>query len=213
MTRWTSPERVQALLDAEADHARRRMPDLDEVIASASRRRNRRLIAGGGAAGVAVACVVAGVGLGVAGTRTPVLPADGATDVSFPTMPEAKGGTLSIAYGAPLQVSSGGCPYIKVDQSNGSWPAGTYILHILDSEESSSLHRTNQGWQVRTSAGRVVAENGQGLLTRPLPRVDLGGLKNAAACDSLINEGALTARVVDFAPPAGAGYETQTDKP
>lgn len=46
MTKVTSPEKVQALLDAEAEHARRRMPDFDEVIASASRQRNRRLIAG-----------------------------------------------------------------------------------------------------------------------------------------------------------------------
>lgn len=208
MTKVISSEQVQALLDAEAEHARRRMPDFDEVIASASRKRNRRLIAGGAAAGLA-ASLVAAVGFAVAGANAPTPPAGGATDVSFPTMPKADGGALSIGYGAPLQVSSSGCPYIEVDKSNGNWPAGTYVLHVFDTQPSS-LHRTTQGWQVRDSSGGVAATIGQGVMTRPLPRADLSGLKHAGACTSLIDNGALTAHVTDFAPPAGAGVGSRS---
>lgn len=209
MTKVTSPGQVQALLDAEAEHARRRMPDFDEVIASASRKRNRRLIAGGAAAGLA-ASLVAGVGFAVAGVNAPTPPAGGATDVSFPTMPKADGGLLSRAYGAPLRVTSSGCPYIEVDQSNGLWPAGTYVLHVLDTQPST-LHKTNHGWQVRDSSGGVAATVGQGVMTRPLPRADLSRLEHTGACTSLINNGALTAHVVDFAPPAGAGVDGRSE--
>lgn len=208
MTKVTSPEQVQALLYAEAEHARRRMPDFDEVIASASRKRNRRLIAGGAAAGLA-ASLVAGVSFAVAGANAPTPPAGGATDVSFPTMPKADGGALSIGYGAPLRVTSSGCPYIEVDQSNGNWPAGTYVLHVLDTQPTS-LHRTTQGWEVRDSRGGVAATVGQGVMTRPLPRADLSGLKHSDACTSLIDNGALSAHVTDFAPPAGAGVGSRS---
>lgn len=150
------------------------------------------------------------MGFAVAGANAPTPPAGGATDVSFPTMPKADGGALSIGYGAPLRVNSSGCPYIEVVQSNGLWPAGIYVLHVLDTQPSS-LHKTDQGWQIRDSSGGVAATVGQGVMTRPLPRADLSGLKQAGACASLIDNGALTAHVTDFAPPAGAGVDGRSE--